>query len=73
MLYPNPVKDFLHFKSSNQHVIKGIQIFDYTGKLIQEMKKTPNGKINVENLISGIYLLQIDFENSSIVEKFIKE
>lgn len=72
-LYPNPVKDFLQVKSSNQHEIKKIQIFDYTGKLVLTSKKIVNGKIAVESLLSGIYLLQIDFENSSVVEKFIKE
>ncbi|MFB9110098.1 T9SS type A sorting domain-containing protein [Flavobacterium gyeonganense] len=70
-LYPNPVKDVLHFNVETE--INKIVIFDMHGKKLLE--KTLNGdyKINVQSLVQGVYMVQF-FQNEKEMKtlKFIK-
>jgi hypothetical protein len=60
-LYPNPVKDVLHFRNSSNKVINLITIFDATGKCV--LKTNLNEKIDLSALSNGIYLCKIVGEN----------
>lgn len=72
-LYPNPVKDVLHFNTKSQ--IEKVVVFDITGKKLVE--KTLNGdhEINVQSLVRGVYLIQIFTQNEGKIEtlKFAKD
>lgn len=58
-LYPNPVKDFLYIKKSEKEMTE-IKIYNAIGRLvIHEKIKATNHKINVSELPSGIYFLQV--------------
>ncbi|WP_296386490.1 T9SS type A sorting domain-containing protein [Winogradskyella sp.] len=67
-LYPNPTQDFAYIKTSA--VIKTIEIYDITGKLVRDVKTK---KLVVSDLNSGVYLLKIYTENTTIVRRLIKE
>lgn len=62
-VYPNPVKDKL--------VIKGeytsVEIYDVFGKLVLSAKS--NKTINVSSLSNGIYILNINTENTTTAKK----
>ena len=62
-VYPNPVKDKL--------VIKGeytsVEIYDVFGKLVLSAKS--NKTINVSSLSNGIYMLNINTENTTTAKK----
>jgi len=68
MLYPNPSKDFI--------IIKGIDkdanytIFDNLGKMINSGVVSENKKIEIKNLMNGLYFLRVD---NGQTFKFIKE
>ncbi|WP_163397512.1 T9SS type A sorting domain-containing protein [Flavobacterium fluviatile] len=70
-LYPNPVKDVLHFNAEAE--IDKIAVFDVNGKKLLE--KTLNGdhKINVQSLLKGVYLIQVFTENEIKTLKFFKD
>jgi len=70
-LYPNPVKDSLHFEANN-HPILDFKIIDFTGKVVYNDLPNSN-KINLEWLPTGAYLVQIKTENGSISKKIIKD
>lgn len=75
ILYPNPVDDILNV---NVKALKGDKIsynlMDMSGKLIS-MKEEKNStfKINMINLLSGVYILVIQDEASKKSYKIIKK
>jgi 1,4-alpha-glucan branching enzyme len=68
-LYPNPANDTFSVSSDADSIV----IFSITGQRILELKNSlANTAINISNLKSGIYLVQITKENKSISTKLIK-
>lgn len=68
-LYPNPANDVLNIEMTNE--VKSVEIFNLQGqKVITANQK----QINIENLASGMYLVNItDVNNFKIAKKIIKE
>ena len=69
-VYPNPASDLLHLKSDL--VIDGASISDLSGRMIFTIKNTINS-IDVSNLQSGVYILELRSNNQKIAQKFIKK
>lgn len=69
-IYPNPAKDEIFVEGKTDQV-KSVQILDFSGKLIySENLPFKNKKsISIQNLVSGSYLLKIDYA----VYQFIKK
>ncbi|MFN8256947.1 MAG: PKD domain-containing protein [Bacteroidales bacterium] len=65
-LYPNPAGSSLSIKGLNEQTT--IQIRDITGRILLKGKYNPGSQIELENLSSGVYILEI--ENQKI--RFIK-
>lgn len=61
-IYPNPAKDKIQFEHSGK--ILSYRIADYTGKLLMAGNYLDRG-INVENLPSGVYIVQILLDNKT--------
>lgn len=78
-VYPNPVQDQLHFQFSGKVQSgrqKVLSIFDYSGQEMKETKVSKNkGRLNLNALPTGMYLLQVKFPESEVVlqKKLIKE
>ena len=71
-IYPNPVGDILTITSQAQ--IDQYRIYDVTGSLISEGKlENSPGQIDVSNLNSGMYFIELNSENRSATRKFIKK
>lgn len=70
-IYPNPVTDFLNITSLNELDVNELRVFDYTGKLVKVEKQAKS--IDVSNLASGVYLIEIDSNEGSATSKFIKK
>jgi type IX secretion system substrate protein len=69
ILYPNPVQDVLFIKTQEQ--IETIKIYTLQGNLIKEA--TLVNEVNVSNLASGMYFIQLSSEGKTVTKKFIKE
>jgi Leucine-rich repeat (LRR) protein len=70
-IYPNPAVNNLRIDNENL-IITNVSIIDITGKTLN----TINGNvstINVSNLTTGIYFLQVQTENGLMNSKFIKK
>lgn len=65
MVYPNPVKDFLHIQSDEKFTYA---IFDLNGSLMSE-GNVQNQRIDFNSLPKGIYILIL---NNQLVKKIIK-
>ncbi|MDR6462380.1 T9SS type A sorting domain-containing protein [Chryseobacterium sediminis] len=68
-VYPNPVTDVIKITTSNK--IKHVEVYDMSGKRI-EVTLTGD-QVNVRNLSSGAYLLNVETEGKNFTEKFIKK
>lgn len=68
-IFPNPTTDRITIQTVNK--IKNVILFNEVGQQVYEGNSS---EINTAGLSKGIYLVQIDFENSiRVTEKIIKE
>lgn len=66
-IYPNPASDTIHIETADS--IQDIQLFTAAGtKIPVELK---NNQINTSHLSSGIYLLKLEINNTSVSKKII--
>ena len=70
--YPNPVKDHLHLESP-QSELQMLQIFDMSGKQVLESDLVGQEAIDVSQLKSGVYLLQVETREGKATRKLVKE
>ena len=72
-VYPNPATNFINIESESN--IENIVIFNITGQIVSISKlqnfKTSKIEIDVSNLQTGIYFLNIETENGNFVKKLI--
>jgi hypothetical protein len=68
-VFPNPATDKINVWSENK--IYNLSLFDIEGKMI--LTKNNTNIIETENLVRGIYFLEITFENSKTYKKVIIE
>ncbi len=70
-IYPNPVKNSLTINPFNSLEIKGITLFDTSGR--KHDIDLLNNRIDLSSIPSGLYLLQIQTTSGVLTEKIIKE
>lgn len=74
-IFPNPTKNELFLTSKNSNTNLKIKIFNIQGKLLakQSLEAAIKTSIDVSQLVSGIYFLNIEDESGNkTVKKFIK-
>jgi hypothetical protein len=71
-IYPNPVTHFLNIQANEP--MRGVKIFDASGKLIYDLKQKSD-TINTDwsKFSNGIYLVVIYDENGFATKKVIKQ
>jgi hypothetical protein len=74
-LYPNPAQNLVTIKNSNSVQLDQLAIYDVYGRLINtiDLRDMQQEKIiNVSDLTSGIYMLQLQRNGASITKRLIK-
>jgi hypothetical protein len=71
MTYPNPATNYINLQLPNNIAVDKIVITDLLGKTILEETKTI-AAVNVENLNSGLYILQVYGNGQKLETKFVK-
>lgn len=75
-IYPNPNQGKFNLDYNGSEALKKLEIFSVTGQLVKVISVenfTNNNKINVPELKSGLYLLNIKTESASAIKKIIIE
>jgi hypothetical protein len=74
-IYPNPVTDLLNIKSDGSNAINAIQIVDLNGRQIlsKTFNNVSDAQIDVNDLSSGMYLINITSGDKSVTKKFLKQ
>ena len=73
VLYPNPSSDTVFIKTTNIPLIDA-QIYDLSGRLIKTInfEHTQDYKIDVSNLETAQYFLNLNSERGSVFKRFVK-
>lgn len=75
-LVPNPAKNVVNVSYENVSSDATIRLVDITGKILfSEKVNTPSGVValTIDDLANGIYIVQLEGQGISVVEKLIKE
>ncbi|MEG0928642.1 DUF7619 domain-containing protein [Chryseobacterium sp.] len=69
-IYPNPAKDILYVKSTNE--VTKVEIYDTAGRVITSMG-TKGNSVDVSHLPKGNYLIKLFLKDKVSLLKFIKD
>ncbi|KAA3639720.1 MAG: HYR domain-containing protein [Bacteroidetes bacterium] len=75
-LTPNPSSDWVTISNESNLALKNIIIFDIYGKMvfmIDQDQINDNPAIDISELLTGIYLMEIQTERGSITKKLLKQ
>jgi hypothetical protein len=74
-IFPNPVTDMVHIESTQFNPIKSIQLYDLSGRLINEKTLINKSYISFSfsemKINSGIYLLKVSTQKGDEIKKVI--
>lgn len=74
VLHPNPTKNILNIDAKTTLHIKSVHIFNTLGQMIMTITNAENvSSIDVSNLKTGTYFIQINSDKGTANTKFIKE
>lgn len=65
-IYPNPTSNFIQIETDNK--IEHWAIYTIDGKIILSGTQISNGMIDVQNLVAGIYILQVNHSKKQFVK-----
>ncbi|MBE0661480.1 MAG: T9SS type A sorting domain-containing protein [Bacteroidales bacterium] len=74
VIYPNPATDELVISFPNKNSYALLRLFEPSGKLIMQ-KTFDEGlhRVNISNLVPGVYILKMKVEGKTIVKKIVKQ
>ncbi|WP_395091658.1 T9SS type A sorting domain-containing protein [Vaginella massiliensis] len=73
-IYPNPASEELNVNwSLLSNTDTTYEIYDSNGRMVKRAKMTNKKAINVADLASGVYILKLKNNNSTVSQKFIKK
>ncbi|WP_340077320.1 T9SS type A sorting domain-containing protein [Leptobacterium sp. I13] len=70
-MYPNPVTSGYLTIITKKNFAKDISIYDVLGKQVLKTQLTNNNTLNLAELSSGVYLLKVTEENTTITRKLV--
>ena len=74
IVFPNPTNEFVTVNDNHTNKSFEYKILDLTGTMLNIGNARFNEQINIENLTSGNYLIQIEIENGKkFTKKLIKK
>ena len=75
-MYPNPAQDRVTVSNSSNIQLETAVIYDLTGKMINQIDlSTMQGEqmIDISDLASGVYVVQLTSDTSSAIKRLVKE
>ena len=71
---PNPANDFISVTNSDNILVSGISITDLNGRVVKQNSYTnvSDIQVNVSDLASGMYMMNITSDKGSVTKKIIK-
>ena len=72
-IYPNPVRDELTIDNVQLIMSNNVEVYDVSGKKIDNCGLSIVNSIDVSTLPAGIYFVKIETDKGIVTKKFIKE
>lgn len=73
-VYPNPATSIVNIKSSVNTSIQTVSITDLNGRTVKTNTVSGNeAQINISDLASGVYMMNINSDQGSVTKKIVKE
>lgn len=71
---PNPANDFITVSNSENIIVNRISITDLNGRVVKQnsYENVSNIQVNVSDLSSGVYMMNITSDKGSVTKKIIK-
>ena len=73
LIFPNPVSTELQFEIKDIDEFQSITIYNLKGNKLITRERNGLGKVNVSNLLPGVYFVQIINDHGKSVSKFVKQ
>ncbi len=70
-VFPNPFSEFIEIKSNGQE-LNQITVTDLKGLPLKQFLPQEENRVDLSDLTSGIYILEISIDNQKIHEKIVK-
>ena len=72
-MYPNPARNKVEISLNSNKLVKDIEVFDVTGKMIlsQNNINQNNTALNISDLVSGLYIVAIKTNSTVITKRLI--
>lgn len=73
-VYPNPVNNVVNIANAENILVNGVEIVDLNGRTIKSSKfnGVANAEINVSDLASGVYMMNISSDKGTTTKKIVK-
>ena len=72
-VFPNPTSDVLNISSSNSAEITKLSVVDVNGRTVKNLEGGVINQVNVADLNSGVYFVNIESNGGKVTKKFIKQ
>ncbi|MEP6466038.1 MAG: T9SS type A sorting domain-containing protein [Parafilimonas sp.] len=74
-VFPNPANNIIHFSCKGMNINNEIIILNANGQLVKKCQPSSaeSGEINISDLSSGTYILQISYGETKQSVKFVKQ
>lgn len=74
-VYPNPVKNVVNISNTGTATIEKVKITDLNGRVVKTstIGSTAEAQINIADLNTGVYFMEINTDHGSTTKKIIKE
>ena len=73
-LYPNPAKEYVDIRVDENVNVKGMEVYDVYGKLINTVNVIDNPtRISVSGLADGMYFVRVTTDAGTVTKSFVKK
>ena len=73
VIFPNPAKEYVDIRIDGEMNVKGVEVYDVYGKLINTVNVVDNQtRINISNLADGMYFVRVMTDKGAVTKTFVK-
>jgi hypothetical protein len=72
-VYPNPANDVVNISNSTSAIISNVEMTDLNGRVVKNITlNATEGQINISDLSTGVYMMNVSSDQGTSTKKIIK-
>ena len=72
-VYPNPANDVVNISNSTSAIISNVEMTDLNGRVVKNVTlNATEGQINISDLSTGVYMMNVTSDQGSSIKKVVK-